>query len=667
MRQAAWILLYCCQVMAAAVADEPADPITSYPGAFFARVQPYSAFDMLAVLPGFAFSEGDADVRGFAGAGGNVLIDGSRPASKQETLEAILRRIPAGAVDRIEVIRVGAPGIDMQGAAVLANVVRVRGPQAHGSAEAGVGAFERGYLAPRVAGEYSRESGTHRVELSGALYRTWDDEHGVGDRPRVAPDGTVLRDPAYRQYEGSKFAELAVGLETPLAGGALRSNVAWQRERFAADIRSIDIGAEFKDERRTEVGLRYDRRLGERLGLEAYAIRRDSDDDEGEREDDVASSESELFHNRERTSETILRGTLRRAGARWTLEGSLEGTLNVLDSHTALTENGVPAPLPTADVRVEERRVEASLLAVWRPAPQWTLEAGSRFERSELEQSGDHALTKSLFYPKPRALLSWAPTGNDRWRLLLEREVGQLDFGDFASSASLSAGTVTAGNPDLEPDKTWRLELAWERHFMDGAGAIVLSARHEEIEDLVDHLPVTGPEGTFDAVGNIGPGRREELELGLDLPLERFHITGGLLKLQGTWRRSRATDPATGRSRGISGDEPLEAAAHFSQQVPFWKSRWGLDVRFANQETEYQFDQVQTDRLGARLDLFAELRPADGWFLRVYVKNLTDRAATRRREIYAGLRGSAALEFIETRTLRIGPYVELTVRKTFGD
>ncbi|MGE3667041.1 MAG: TonB-dependent receptor plug domain-containing protein, partial [Steroidobacteraceae bacterium] len=504
MRPAAWIVLYCCPIVAAAAVGEGTGRITAYPGAFFARVQPYSAFDMLAVLPGFAFSEGDADVRGFAGAGGNVLIDGSRPASKQETLEALLRRIPAATVDRIEVIRAGAPGIDMQGEAVLANVVRVRGAQARGSAEAGLGAFQRGYLAPRVAGEYSRESGARRYELSGALYRTWDDEHGVGDRPRVAPDGTVLRDPVYRQYEGSKIGELAGALETPLAGGALRTNVAWQRERFAADIRSDDIGAEFKDDRRTELGLRYDRRLGERLEFGAYALRRDSDDDEGERELDMASGDTELFRNLERSSETILRGTLRRASGRWTLEGSLEGALNVLDSHTSLVENGIAAPLPTPDVRVEERRVEASLLAIWRPAPAWTLEAGSRFERSELEQSGDHASTKSFIYPKPRALLSWSPGGGDRWRLLLEREVGQLDFGDFASSASLSAGTVTAGNPDLEPDRTWRLELAWERHFMDGAGALVLSARHERIDDLVDRIPVTGPDGTFDAVGNIG-------------------------------------------------------------------------------------------------------------------------------------------------------------------
>ena len=37
---------------------------------------------------------------------------------------SILQRIPAASVERIEVIRGSAPGIDMQGQSVVANVVR---------------------------------------------------------------------------------------------------------------------------------------------------------------------------------------------------------------------------------------------------------------------------------------------------------------------------------------------------------------------------------------------------------------------------------------------------------------------------------------------------------------------------------------------------------------
>src|SRR4051812_48344955 len=87
------------------------DAVTPYPAAYFADAQPYSAFDMVSRLPGFGFDGGDSDMRGFSGATGNVLIDGQRPTSKSESLETILRRIPARSIVRVELIRAGAAGV----------------------------------------------------------------------------------------------------------------------------------------------------------------------------------------------------------------------------------------------------------------------------------------------------------------------------------------------------------------------------------------------------------------------------------------------------------------------------------------------------------------------------------------------------------------------------
>ena len=67
--------------------------VSSYPAAFFAASSPNNAMDMVSLLPGFVF-DGGGQVRGFAGAAGNVLIDGARPASKDDPLQLILQRIP---------------------------------------------------------------------------------------------------------------------------------------------------------------------------------------------------------------------------------------------------------------------------------------------------------------------------------------------------------------------------------------------------------------------------------------------------------------------------------------------------------------------------------------------------------------------------------------------
>ena len=104
---------------------QPEQGISVYPASFFADARPATAYDMVGRLPGFSLDTGaGTSVRGFAGNAGNVLVDGTRPTAKNDDLQSILQRIPASNVERIELIRGSAPGIDMQGQSVVANVVR---------------------------------------------------------------------------------------------------------------------------------------------------------------------------------------------------------------------------------------------------------------------------------------------------------------------------------------------------------------------------------------------------------------------------------------------------------------------------------------------------------------------------------------------------------------
>jgi hypothetical protein len=107
---------------AAPTANLGGSAVTSYAPTYFVAASPTTALDMVQLLPGFTFDNGNS-VRGFGGAAGNVLINADRPASKDDGLYDALKRIPASSVLRIDVIRGGAPGIDMQGKAIIANVV----------------------------------------------------------------------------------------------------------------------------------------------------------------------------------------------------------------------------------------------------------------------------------------------------------------------------------------------------------------------------------------------------------------------------------------------------------------------------------------------------------------------------------------------------------------
>ena len=134
----------------------PPEGVISYPAAFFADRRPGTALDMINRLPGFTLDTGATSLRGYEAAAGNVLIDGRRPASKTDTLDEILKRLPASAVERIDVIRGGAPGIDMQGKSVLANVIRKKGASFRGLLAASNDLLARG-----------RDTGAARAEASG--------------------------------------------------------------------------------------------------------------------------------------------------------------------------------------------------------------------------------------------------------------------------------------------------------------------------------------------------------------------------------------------------------------------------------------------------------------------------------------------------------------------
>ena len=165
--------------------------VSLYLPADFADNAPANAWDMLSRLPGFVTVDADEDVRGYAGARGNVLIDGARPTSKHEDAKTLLKRIPASAVARIELIRGGVPGIDMSGYALLANVVRRHDATSQSAIEAGMVAATDGWMAPKGQWEYGRRWDGHTLDLALKLDPELDDDSGRGLCSRIDGTGEV--------------------------------------------------------------------------------------------------------------------------------------------------------------------------------------------------------------------------------------------------------------------------------------------------------------------------------------------------------------------------------------------------------------------------------------------------------------------------------------------
>jgi outer membrane receptor protein involved in Fe transport len=313
---------------------------------------------------------------------------------------------------------------------------------------------------------------------------------------------------------------------------------------------------------------------------------------------------------------------------------------------------------------VEETRSELFATGTWRAAEQLTLETGLRYERSRLTRSGDSRLETSLSALKPRLRVTYAAGAHDRFRALIEREVGQLDFEDFVSDPSVTSDAVTAGARHLVPESLWRGELTWEHHV--GTGSIVVTARREWVSHVVDRIAVVTPEGVFDSVGNLGQGRRDELEADINLPLDDIGLKGLTVQGVALVRHSRVRDPETGKMRRISDEAPYEAQVELTQDLPAQRLRVGVTYVVAGAETKYKADEIEADRLEGRLEAFIEYKPDPRWTLRVFGRNLTDSASVRDRRIYDGLRRRDLVDFREVRILRSGPDFGLNVQRTFG-
>ncbi|HEY0647329.1 TonB-dependent receptor plug domain-containing protein [Phenylobacterium sp.] len=659
--------------------------IIGYPAAFFQGQQVANAAEMLERVPGFNLDTGNS-VRGFEGAAGNVVIDGQRPTSKTDNLEEILRRIPVSQVERIEVIRGGAPGVDMQGKTVIANVIRKSGGGFRGMVAVANNHLWDGRNMPGVRLELSGGDGVRTWEFLARQGAGNDDGGEFGPRVRFTPDGVILRRGDHKSEADGVQQVISGAYAQPLLGGRISVNGRafwdnWKNEdttryTFPADRGTDNVVSPY-DDFKTEVGVRYNRDYGLKTKLELVGLRTDQDYHAFDLFRAGGGDTSE-FRNEREMSETIGRAVLKhQRSATLSFEGGLEGALNKLDSHSEAFENGVEQRVPAADVTVEETRGEAFVKATWRPATAWTVDGGVRYEASKISSDGDVMLEKTLRFLKPRLAASWDVGPSTQIRGRVERVVGQLNFDDFVSGTDLTAGTgVSAGNPDLNPEQAWVVEAAIEQRFWK-SGAITLAYRHSELKDAVDRGPVrvttvdpvTGQTVTnvFDQPTNIGDGTKDELIANVNLPLERLGLKGGLLRGELNKRWSDVTDPTTLSKRPISRLRPLEWNVSFSQDLPQWGTSFGFDLYSGWSQISYRFNYISEVKLqNAYLTTWVEKRLDPGVVVRIELGNWTERGIRIATRQYDGPRDTGRLLYTDDRDLTPGRSLFIRVRKTFG-
>jgi hypothetical protein len=198
--------------------------VLSFAPDFFSQSRPTTAGDMVGRVPGFVMIEIEQDVRGLSGATGNILVDGQAPSLKSVSLRSFLQRIPAGTVERIDLIRGGAPGIDMQGQPVVVNIIRRSGSYSTLASTAFLKVYPEGDPGGMARIEAGRRSDTFSLEAT-LSFRDEQMQMDSGEGPftLTAADGALFESGDFstdfrtRALEGGLAAEIDNGF------GILRS------------------------------------------------------------------------------------------------------------------------------------------------------------------------------------------------------------------------------------------------------------------------------------------------------------------------------------------------------------------------------------------------------------------------------------------------------------
>lgn len=663
-----------------AISQEVAATAETYTLADFAQYAPRTALDMVRQIPGFTIQSDDDGSRGFGQASGNVLINGQRISGKSNDARSALSRIPVGNVERIEIVEGSSLGIAGLSGRV-ANIIA----KAEDGGISGSYSWEakiREDLPPYFDSIELSATGTH-----GAL--TWtmglesDPRRGAARGLEKVFDGAGNITEA--RQEAFTFIADRVTLSSSLAWNPDNGHIAnlnfeaglWQPNIQEQSIRTPLSGPKInrlfkrsEDEWNAELSGDYEFGVGPGR-LKLIGLRRDEHSPFRNtvtlRTLDASSGSASAFNQTIDEGESILRAEyswLPREGLDWQV--SAEGAFNFLESEAEFFSAAgfgplVEEPLDSPRSRVEEKRGEISITHGRRLSPELTGKVSLSVEQSELSQTGAAGLTRSFVRPKGYVSTAYEIREGYKINTRLERKVGQLNFFDFISSVNLGEENGRDGNPQLVPQQSWYGEIEIERDFgAFGAGTVKIYA--EEIEDLVDRIPLPGG---GDGVGNIDSASALGVEFSSTLKFDPLGLEGAQLDLEGNFRESNVTDPLTGIDRRINDDHIRNWEARFRHDLPNTDWAYGFGVQ------EHLDGAIVTlDRRGVFSQtplyswIFLEHKDIYGMTGQIRLENLFNSQDKFRRSVFTpDRRGTITLR--EDRVREFGPVLKIELSGSF--
>jgi hypothetical protein len=324
-----------------------------------------------------------------------------------------------------------------------------------------------------------------------------------------------------------------------------------------------------------------------------------------------------------------------------------------------------------ANGAVEEMRYEYFAVLNWQLNNRMSLESTLLFEDSTIKQSGDISQSRDFDFVRPKIDYRFDITPSLQFRTTIEKDVLQLSFGDYTTSAETNRGSdddrnQLEGNPDLEQEKSWRYEANLEYRLPNDSGVINTNLFYHDLEDVIEKVDVSTEDDVLSANGNIGDGERYGLKIDGSLRLGFLGQTNMLVTTGLELEDSEVTDPFTGMKRRLSRGGRGEFNIGLRHDIPSRNMNWGFSIRnrFDGNNITYDIDKNEEYEGSNSYFSWVEMQGWGGLTYRFEARDEFVRCRSRDRFENRSV-GDGGLRELEKACWDTGTVLALKVRGTF--
>ncbi|MFY2763039.1 TonB-dependent receptor plug domain-containing protein [Arenimonas sp. MALMAid1274] len=672
-------------------------PTLSYDLEYFQRFEPLTVGDMLKRVPSVAFVSDvleydGAQLRGLDPGYTQILINGKKVPGAGTDRSFFVDRIPAELVERIEIVR--SPSANRSGDAVagaLNIVLRDAYEFDGGYARVGALRFDDGEVKPtygavgsgevgggrllggfNVQGRYNpKKKFSTRFEEPGGDFVDREDQTDVRDGDDYSGNVSYTRDIGTGRLKLSGLYVLTDRTQTENSieyndpESSSRENLLSVNEQIVdIDQTNLSLGAAYEFDMaggRTDIDLGYARFEDETF---------DTEEETSFDDDDSPPSFDETEGARVLTDTDDTELSLKLAHERAVGALDMEFGVDVLSkqrdtdlrvSEVDIDDEDLPLP-PYSDFdrntsAIDERRVDPYLMFTGAGGSvEW--QAGLRYEmtRVDVDADGDKQ-DNDYSVLLPSASLRWNLSDDDRISVGVGRTVRRPNF-DFILPLLLEeeyGDNDFAGNPQLDPETSWGLDLGFERRLgrqgivgvnlfyrditdlievvnTGAPSATALGDYEDEVEEFLDDnpgadentpgYPVFDPQSFVYTAANVGDGYVYGIEFDASTPLTALGLPNTGVFVNYSWLDSSVDDEFG--ERRFNNQARYVYNLGFIQDLPEWNASFGASYRKqGDAELRVLAEEVRTS-YGADLEVFIEKRFGENLSVRLTGSNLLD-------------------------------------------